>query len=176
MTTTTLTTGEAAVAGAAIGGVFIVAALISIAVLVLGIIAGWKIFKKAGQPGWKILIPFYNAYILFKIVGMNFWGWFAALLGCSLIYGFFGGVTFTDITETTNGIYFSMNMNTIGWIAYVAEAIISIVMMAILSKRLATAFKKGTGFAVGLFFLPFIFEMILAFGSAKYDKKAALKK
>lgn len=173
---TTLTTGEAAVAGAAIGGMLIFVALISIAVAVLGIIAGWKIFKKAGEPGWKILIPVYNAYILFKIVGMNFWGWFAALLGCSLIYTLFGAVTFTGVTETATGVYFNMNMNTIGWIAYIAEAVITIVMMAILSKRLATAFKKGTGFAVGLFFLSLIFEMILAFGPAKYDKKAALKK
>ena len=45
---TTLTTGEAAVAGAAIGGMLIFVALISLAVAVLGIIAGWKIFKKAG--------------------------------------------------------------------------------------------------------------------------------
>lgn len=173
---TTLTTGEAAVAGAAIGGALIFVALISLAVAVLGIIAGWKIFKKAGQPGWKILIPVYNAYIFFKIVGMNFWGWFAALLGCSLAYGLFGGVTVTGVTETATGVYFNMNMNVIGWIFYIAEFVLTIVMAAIFSKRLATAFKKSTGFAVGLFFLSLIFEMILAFGPAKYDKKAALKK
>ena len=176
MATTTLISGRTVVAGAAIGGVLATVAIVSVAVAVLGIIAGWKIFKKAGQPGWKILIPVYNAYILFKIVGMNFWGWFAALLGCSLIYTIFGGFTFTGLTETATGVYLNMNMNAVGWIFYVAEAVIGIVMMAILSKRLATAFKKGTGFAVGLFFLSLIFEMILAFGPAKYDKKAALKK
>jgi hypothetical protein len=29
----------------------------------------WKIFKKAGRSGWKSLVPFYNLYILIKIVG-----------------------------------------------------------------------------------------------------------
>lgn len=35
--------------------------------------AGWRIFEKAGQPGWAALIPFYNAYILSKIVGKPEW-------------------------------------------------------------------------------------------------------
>ena len=36
-------------------------------VIVLLIIAMWKIFTKAGQGGWKALIPFYNVYTLCKI-------------------------------------------------------------------------------------------------------------
>jgi hypothetical protein len=30
----------------------------------VGIIAGWKVFEKAGQPGWAIIIPIFNAYII----------------------------------------------------------------------------------------------------------------
>jgi len=30
----------------------------------------WKIFTKAGQDGWKALIPIYNLYILLQIVGL----------------------------------------------------------------------------------------------------------
>ncbi|MDF2187903.1 DUF5684 domain-containing protein [Paraflavitalea sp. CAU 1676] len=33
----------------------------------------WKIFEKAGQPGWACLVPFYNLYILLKIVGKPTW-------------------------------------------------------------------------------------------------------
>jgi len=29
----------------------------------------WKIFTKAGHPGWKAIIPFYNYYIYAKIIG-----------------------------------------------------------------------------------------------------------
>ena len=31
------------------------------------IIANWKIFSKAGEPGWAAIVPFYNQYVLFKI-------------------------------------------------------------------------------------------------------------
>lgn len=37
------------------------------------VVALWKIFEKAGQPGWACLIPFYNLYILLKIVGKPSW-------------------------------------------------------------------------------------------------------
>jgi hypothetical protein len=42
-------------------------------VAVAVIIGGWKVFEKAGQPGWAILIPFYNTYILLKIAGRPGW-------------------------------------------------------------------------------------------------------
>lgn len=37
------------------------------------IIALWKVFTKAGQPGWACLIPIYNLYILLKIAGKPAW-------------------------------------------------------------------------------------------------------
>ncbi len=42
------------------------------------------------------------------------------------------------------------------------------VVYVMLCINLAKAFGKGTGFSFGLFFLPFIFFPILAFGDAKY--------
>ncbi len=41
------------------------------------VITFWKLFKKAGQPGWKILIPIYNMVILFRVGGLS--GWFVLL-------------------------------------------------------------------------------------------------
>jgi hypothetical protein len=41
--------------------------------LVLLIVGCWKMFEKAGHPGWAILIPIYNAYILLKIAGRPGW-------------------------------------------------------------------------------------------------------
>ncbi len=44
--------------------------------LILGLIllvANWKIFEKAGEGGWKVLIPIYNLYIYFKITFGNGW-------------------------------------------------------------------------------------------------------
>ena len=42
--------------------------IISGAVIVITLIAQWKIFTKAGESGWKSIIPIYNLYILCKIV------------------------------------------------------------------------------------------------------------
>ena len=48
---------------------------------VLMILAGlWKIFVKAGEPGWAAVIPFYNAYVLFKITWGNGWWCVACLI------------------------------------------------------------------------------------------------
>ncbi len=51
-------------------GMMVVSWIIAIVFLVLVIIAWWKIFTKAGQEGWKSIIPFYNVYIMLGIVGM----------------------------------------------------------------------------------------------------------
>src|SRR5574344_590940 len=40
---------------------------------ILTIVAVWKMYEKAGEKGWKSLIPFYNLYIEFEIAGMNGW-------------------------------------------------------------------------------------------------------
>ncbi len=39
----------------------------------------WKIFTKAGQPGWAIFVPFYSFFVMLKIVNKPFW-WFFLLL------------------------------------------------------------------------------------------------
>lgn len=53
-------------------GISLVSSLISLAISVVVLVAEWKIFTKAGEEGWKCLIPFYNIYILSKIVGVKF--------------------------------------------------------------------------------------------------------
>ena len=49
-------------------GSVIVYVIIAIFFYVLLIIAEWKILTKAGEAGWKSLIPFLNLYVIFKIV------------------------------------------------------------------------------------------------------------
>jgi hypothetical protein len=44
-----------------------------LALIVLLIVAGWKIFEKAGQPGWAAIIPIYNIIVMLKIVGKPLW-------------------------------------------------------------------------------------------------------
>ena len=103
----------------------------SLIVCVLSIIAMWRIFTKAGKPGWASIIPVYNMVVLFQIVGMNPW-----LL---LLY-------------------------IVPFVNYIA----SIVLMIMLCIKLAKAFGKSSGFAVGLIFLNTIFMLILGLGNAEY--------
>lgn len=54
------------------GGMFGLMGILLIPGLLI-IIAQWRIYEKAGQPGWAVLIPFYNFYVLLKIVGKPGW-------------------------------------------------------------------------------------------------------
>ena len=103
------------------------ASILSLAIAVLGIVAMWKVFEKAGEPGWAAIIPFYNLYVLFKITWGNGWKFLFLLI-----------------------------------------PIANFVFLIITMVKLAKAFGKGGGFAVGLIFLSIIFYCILAFGPATY--------
>ncbi len=120
------------------GSAFLI--LIYLAVLVLELAGGWQVFVKAGHPGWACIIPFYNVWILLKIVGRP--PWWLALFIVGLVIPFLG-------------------------------TILVLVLAIIVLVDLAKSFGKGIGFAVGLFFLGFIFLPILGFGSAQYRGPAA---
>lgn len=43
-------------------------------IVIVGIIAGfWKVFEKAGKPGWAAIIPIYNLIVLLEIAGKPLW-------------------------------------------------------------------------------------------------------
>ena len=50
-------------------GMILFICLLALVVAVFIIAAMWKVFTKAGQPGWAAIIPIYNIYILTKIGG-----------------------------------------------------------------------------------------------------------
>jgi len=43
------------------------------ALLIVVLIGMWKMFVKAGQPGWACIVPIYNVYVLCKIAGRPGW-------------------------------------------------------------------------------------------------------
>jgi Family of unknown function (DUF5684) len=103
-----------------------------LAFLVLYIVGGWKVFEKAGEAGWKFIIPIYNLYILLKIVGRPGW-----------------------------------------WLILYFIPFVNIVILIIVWVDLSKSFGHGVGFALGLIFLPYIFLLILGFGSDRYLGPAA---
>ena len=59
--------------------------IFEIAVTILIVASMWKIFSKAGQPGWAAIIPIYNFIVWCKIVGRSAW-WVLLLLICFPIF------------------------------------------------------------------------------------------
>lgn len=57
--------------GGGIGGMLIL--VLWLAVIVLVVAGFWKVFTKAGHPGWMAIIPILNIYILCKIAGRPGW-------------------------------------------------------------------------------------------------------
>jgi len=55
------------------GIVAVVVSLVMAAMFIVCIVGVWKMFTKAGQPGWGSLIPFYNVYLLLKIAEKPGW-------------------------------------------------------------------------------------------------------
>lgn len=115
--------------------------------LVIEIVAIWKIFVKAGRPGWAAVIPVYNYWVLFEISGKP--GWWALFA----VPGFLHVLTISFLSS-----------------------IILIVLYIIAALELAKRFKKDTTFAVvGLIIFSYIGLLILGFGDDKYHAPKAIK-
>jgi len=63
----------------AAGAAFGVIGIVYLAIIVLLVAAMWKIFTKAGKPGWAAIIPIYNLIVLLEIAGRPLW-WFILML------------------------------------------------------------------------------------------------
>lgn len=133
----------------------IIACLLSVFTLTFCI--RWFVFAKAGEKGWKALIPFYGDYIAFKLAwdGKIFLtlliGWGAAFLT---------GFTFGLISGDLGG--------NITILLGVVVASLHALANLILQFKLARAFGQGNYFALGLYFLAPAFNAILAFGDCQY--------
>lgn len=134
--------------------------LVSLILVILMIVAYWKIFSKAGEAGWKAIIPIYNSYIVFKIA------WRPLMFGISIILGALYVILFTIgfVYEYSPGG--SMLLAVLP-ILLIVIAVINIMLLHKLSK----AFGHGVGFTFGLIFLNIIFLFILAFGSSQYVRE-----
>ena len=59
--------------GAVFGAFLGVYLIFVFAIAIIQIVAMWKLYTKAGEKGWKAIIPIYNVVILFKISGLSPW-------------------------------------------------------------------------------------------------------
>ena len=134
-----------------LGGIYLVFAFIW---WLLQIIANWNIFTKAGEAGWKSIIPVYSDYISYKIAWQPSDFWLVFVLGI--------------ITSVANGMADPNGTNTTILLIVSLIRIILAIISILYCIKLSRAFGHGIGFAIGLIFLQPIFMLILGFGNDPY--------
>lgn len=119
----------------------------------------WLIFNKAGEKGWKALIPIYNIIILMKISGISssmfkVFKYFAIfLIFVSLILFFTNAMSFVE-----SMLFFAVfALYSFFFLLYIDVTV-----------NLSYSFGHGFLFAIGLLFLTPLFLGILALDSSKY--------
>lgn len=127
--------------------------ILIIAWYVLFVIGAWKMFEKAGEAGWKSIIPFYNMYIAFKFSWQTtyFWVW----LVLSLISGFLSYSLYFNGTAYNNILYSVLQL-------------VTLFITVTLAYHISLSFGHGFWYALGLTFFSFIFTMIIGYGSSRY--------
>jgi hypothetical protein len=133
-------------------------------VSVLSLVAMWRIFTKAGQAGWKCLIPIYNGYMLFKIAWRGSIFWLSALLGAGA--GIFCTLGLRPASSESMAV-----------LLYALLALVCSIAVLVLTIRfwshLSKAFGHGLGFTLGLLFFNTIFLLILGLGGSRYVKNGS---
>lgn len=120
----------------------IIICLIGAPLLILYIVAAWKLYKKCGREGWEGIIPIYSDYVLIQITGIKWWAIFILVVG-----------------------YFTANGSGIGFVLSLLVLFTRFCIYYNLSKKMG---KDPIGFGIGLTLLPIVFIPILAFGSSQY--------
>ncbi len=108
--------GSSGDAGAAVGGA--ISGLFSLIIAIIVIAGMWKIFVKAGEPGWAAIIPFYNLYILCKITAKPVW-WMIFLLLCPIVNVIMGIIITVALAKSFGkGIGFAIGMILLPFVFY----------------------------------------------------------
>ena len=71
---------DATTAAMAAGSIVYMLVVLAIAIVVL--VGMWKVFEKAGKPGWGAIVPFYNLYCLFEMSFGNGWLFLLTFVPC----------------------------------------------------------------------------------------------
>ena len=138
-----------------LGGAITGAAVILIIWWVLQIVGNWKIFEKAGKPGWHSIVPFLNTYDEYDLC----WnGGFGLLYLLALVVA--NSVSAEAAQES------GMLTAVVG-----VAAVVALVLQIIESNKLAKSFGKGLGYTIFLIFFDRIARIILGFSDAKYVGK-----
>lgn len=86
-------------------------------IVLIEIIGLWKIFIKAGKPGWASIIPIYNIIVLLEIIGKPLWWFLLLLIPCANIV--FLVIIINRLSKSFGqGVGFTLGLIFLGFIFY----------------------------------------------------------
>jgi hypothetical protein len=139
--------GSAAIAATTIILGFALCALIRYLMIAIGYS---KMYRKAGEAGWKAFIPVYNAYNNYKI------SWNGKMF-------FLSAALYILLTAFANSAMLALQL------VSAAAGIALIVVVVKQNVKMAKLFGKGNGTGIGLMFFPGITSLILGLGKAEFQ-------
>ncbi len=145
---------EDLVGGLAVGSILGFIAACALVFWIFQIIAYWKMFTKAGEPGWKSIIPFYNQYVMYKLTWKTSWFWISLIV--AVVYG-----VFTSLNQNFPDVMLYA-------VLLLVFAIIILVLTIISYHKISKSYGHGAGYTVGMLFLWPIFVLILGYGKSRY--------
>ena len=138
--------------------VYSVVAGMMLLLAIITLVALWRMFAKAGIPGWKCLIPIYNLYVMYK----HFWKVSAFkryILWYVLLYVLNWVLSVVSMNEN---VYFAV------YSVFYFVFLLYLINFMRLNYHLAKSFDRGFLFALGLTFLSPFFHWILGLGDCDY--------
>ena len=138
------------------GGIVFLAGLFA-AIFALGVIRyllksiGYsKMYRKAGEAGWKAFIPVYHTYNNYKI------SWNGKMF-------FLSAALYILVTALSNSAMLAAQL------AVIAAGVAMIVVTVKQNIKMAKLFGKGAGTGIALIFFPGITSLILGMGKAEFQ-------
>ncbi len=143
---------------------FTMLTVILLAILVIIIMSQWVIFEKMGLAGWKCLIPFYNTWLIYEKTFGD---------GAYMFVPFVIAIAQKIVSFVTAPIFLASA--SMGIVANIVIIILfsaaSITFGVITTIRLAHSFGKyGFWYILGMMLFAPIFQLIIAFGDAQYQR------
>lgn len=135
---------------------------------VVSLIGMYKVFEKAGEGGWKAIIPFYNTLTLSKIVSGDiklgtFW-----IVTYGIYYILYQASSFSNVIlamRSGGGIsdYYFTGVRFLMLLGAFAFAIAMAVVSGILNYKLGKAFGKSDGWCIAMIFISGILVIAMGF-------------
>ena len=108
---------QAGTVGAGSSGGSVAPLVVALAIVFFMIASMWKVFEKAGEPGWASIIPIYNTIVLLRIAGKPFWWLILMLIPIVNLFVFFI-VAIALAERFGKGVGFGLGLAVLGFIFF----------------------------------------------------------